>query len=603
MSDYFDDNETGLSEHEPVIPTNYEVNIPTSSAFSLRGKKFADKRRNEEDFPRNRMRADRQTPLIRVAMPLDALDIKELAHSVSLSSTKSPKTANENGFLVSGFGQTEYSQFVKKAEHFLTIHIGKELVGFLLAYGSEGITEPGKEELNMHIKNDLCKNFVLLKQICVSPKAEHRRKGYASLLYRELYARILHYYEHEQSPRPIYTAIVQEPANPVSLAFHKKMGFYKVQDFIPDVDHRPRSICMCDNLERFLGINTTYETRSEANPFYDSRARMDPHCVGIGISMYSIAPPDEHGLFDANVRVVMKWRQPGIEELYPRVQDGSARTEINIQDHSGDRTMIRFPRYDLNKDEVEIEQNYAYIDMNDPHDVITWQQVLRGKFMGIVDNLSLFPADKQELRFAFRMWDNDPDDRCRYFRQLNYADNTPWQLGIKRKVKSLSFCFLAPQIEIEEFAVSRTSRYIVKVDVLRETTYYLRTVAFPMVLITSLSFASLYIDSFGDQVGFNSSLLLTTVAYLFITKDVTPATAEVTLLDVITYGALLLSWMLIMLHFISIEASESQKKLEAWIGLTLCTTTVGAQVCITIFLFVRYKYIMCKSEKLGESCA
>jgi len=176
-------------------------------------------------------------------------------------------------------------------------------------------------------------------------------------------------------------------------------------------------------------------------------------------------------------------------------------------------------------------------------------------------------------------------------------------MGIKRKVKSLSFCFLAPKIENEEFAVSQTSRYIVEVDVLRETTYYLRTVAFPMVLITSLSFASLHIDSFGDQVGFNSSLLLTTVAYLFITKDVTPATAEVTLLDVITYGALLLSWILIMLYFISIQASESQKKLEAWIGLTLCTTTVGAQVCITIFLFVRYKYIMCKSETLGESCA
>jgi len=160
--------------------------------------------------------------------------------------------------------------------------------------------------------------------------------------------------------------------------------------------------------------------------------------------MYSIAPPDEHGLFNANVRVVMKWRQPGIEVMYPRVQDGPARTKINIEDYSADRTILRFPRYDLNKDEVEVEQIYAYIDISDPQDVITWQQVLRGKFIGIVDNLSLFPADKQELRFAFRMWDNDPDDRCRYFRQLHYVDNTSWQLGIKRKVKSLSFSFLAP---------------------------------------------------------------------------------------------------------------------------------------------------------------
>jgi heme/copper-type cytochrome/quinol oxidase subunit 4 len=121
-----------------------------------------------------------------------------------------------------------------------------------------------------------------------------------------------------------------------------------------------------------------------------------------------------------------------------------------------------------------------------------------------------------------------------------------------------------------------------------------------MVLITSLSFASNSIDSFGDQVGFNSSLLLTTVAYLFITKDVTPATAEVTLLDGITYGALLLSWMLIMLHFMSIEESDVQKKREEWIGLALCATTVGIQICLITFLFVRYKYIMYKSEKLGD---
>lgn len=534
-----------------------------------------------------------------MAISLDAKDLKEMAQSVSLSSMNS-KSASDNGFLVSGFRQIEYSQFVKKAEHFLTIHIGTELVGFLLAYGSEEITDPEKEELNMYIKNNLCRNFVLLKQICISPKAEHRRKGYAGLLYRELYARILHYYEHEKSPRPIYTAIVQEPANPVSLAFHQKMGFSKIQEFVPKVDQIPRSIFMCSNLERVLDSITTLETSSEANPFYDSRAATDPHCVGIGVSMYSIAPPDEHGLFNANVRVVMKWRQPGIEVMYPRVQDGPARTKINIEDYSADRTILRFPRYDLNKDEVEVEQIYAYIDISDPQDVITWQQVLRGKFIGIVDNLSLFPADKQELRFAFRMWDNDPDDRCRYFRQLHYVDNTSWQLGIKRKVKSLSFSFLAPQICIDEFAVSRTSRYIFKVEVLRETTYYLRTVALPMVLITSLSFASNSIDSFGDQVGFNSSLLLTMVAYLFITKDVTPATAEVTLLDVITYGALLLSWMLIMLHFMSIEESDVQKKREEWIGLALCATTVGIQICLITFLFVRYKYIMYKSEKLGD---
>jgi len=200
MSDRFVDNghdhDPYFSEYAPDMPPNYEANMPR---FPLRGKEFAERRRNEEDFPRNGLRADRQTPLIRVAISLDAKDLKEMAQSVSLSSMNS-KSASDNGFLVSGFRQIEYSQFVKKAEHFLTIHIGTELVGFLLAYGSEEITDPEKEELNMYIKNNLCRKFVLLKQICISPKAEHRRKGFAGLLYRELYARILHYYEHEKSP-------------------------------------------------------------------------------------------------------------------------------------------------------------------------------------------------------------------------------------------------------------------------------------------------------------------------------------------------------------------------------------------------------------------
>ena len=172
---------------------------------------------------------------------------------------------------------------------------------------------------------------------------------------------------------------------------------------------------------------------------------MDPHCVGIGIITNSISPPDGNSLFDANIRVVMKWRQPGIQDIYPRVDDSEARTNISIEAHTADRTELRFPRYNLNKDNVAQEQNYAYIGKIDPHDVIAWQQVPCGKFMGIVGNLTLFPADKQELRFALRMWGNDPDDRCRYFRQLHYADNTPWQLGITRKVKSLSFSSSLPK--------------------------------------------------------------------------------------------------------------------------------------------------------------
>jgi hypothetical protein len=93
-----------------------------------------------------------------------------------------------------------------------------------------------------------------------------------------------------------------------------------------------------------------------------------------------------------------------------------SRTVIDFDAHTeSPRTLIRLPRYDLNKHEVEQMASYAYIDKNDPHHVITWQRVLRGTFISGLRNLSKFPADVQKLQLIYRMWDNDPDDRCRYF--------------------------------------------------------------------------------------------------------------------------------------------------------------------------------------------
>ena len=188
MAELFIDN--------PINPSTTYTDTE-SMTLNLRTKVGADERRDEEDFPTLETTIDRQTPLIRMAMPTDAKDIEALAKSVALPSMDK-KTAKEKGFLVSGYKRKEYAKFINKAEHFLTLHVGKELVAFLLAYGSEQITDPEKEELNMHIKNELSKGikFVLIKQICVSK--DHRRKRYAELLYKELFARTIHYHENEQ---------------------------------------------------------------------------------------------------------------------------------------------------------------------------------------------------------------------------------------------------------------------------------------------------------------------------------------------------------------------------------------------------------------------
>jgi predicted GNAT superfamily acetyltransferase len=591
MSDNFVDN--------PVERITYKHSTTKSAGmkFPLRTKVDAETRLDEEDVPELEIKIDRTAPLIRIAMRNDAKTLEKLAESVSLSKLPSSTNLAQSGFLVSGFDAKAYTKFINKAEHFLVLHVGSELVGFLLAYGSEHI-DPAKEQLNMHIKDVICRNkkFVLIKQICISPKIEHRRQKYATMLYKELYARILHYYDHESGPRPVYTAIVKIPSNPPSLKFHKSVGFKELpEEFIPDIDHIPRYIYENKDPSGSLDNLTTKESKSESCAFYDSRAMADPHCIGIGVTMYSIGPPDVSGTFKSNVRIVMKWRQEGIEKIYPRKNDGLARTEIKIEDHENDpRTVIRLPRYDLNKDEVDQVSSYAYIDKNDPQDVITWQQVLRGTFSGELRNLILFPADLQELRFTFRIWDNDPDDRCRYFRQLHYADNTAWPLCVKRPMTSLSFAFLAPQAEIDVFEVSQTSRYTFKIPVLRSTSYYLRTVAFPLILISTLSFASNYIDVFEEQIAFNSALLLTTVAYLFITKDVTPDTSVITMLDMITYGSLVLSWALIMIRSVAVFDDITS------ITQFLCIFVTGMQLILYISLYLRYKYFSSTSEQLGD---
>ncbi|KAL3938761.1 MAG: hypothetical protein SGBAC_006389 [Bacillariaceae sp.] len=567
--------------------------------FPLRTKEHAHTRLETEDFPRQHLTVDRETPNIRLARPSDAFDLEQLAQTVSL---KTLKSKIKGGFLVSGFLAKEYSRFIRDAEHFLVLHVRGELVGFLMAYGSEKIKQ--EEELNMHIKTTMCEKFVLIKQICVSSTNNHRRKGYASSLYKELYARILHFYEHEAgAPRPVYAAIVKEPANPASLEFHNKIGFTMREIFIPQKDKRPRYIYENKHPFHSLDRRTSHTTKSENDPMYDSRAMMDPHCVGIGIVIYQIGPPDTTGNFHCTVRTVMKWRQPRIERIYPRnPADVSARTTIDMDKHKSDRTIIRLPRYDLNKDDVDVHHSYAYIHKDDPQDVITWHQVLRGTFFSGLQNVHEFPADVQDLDLVYRMWDNDPDDRCRYFRQLHYADNTAWQLCIKRPIKTIAFRFLAPTAKIEVYETSKTSQYIFVVPVARKTKYYLRTVALPIIMITSLNIATNGFGDFEDQAELNASLLLTTIAYLFITKDVTPETSKVTRLDIITYTALFVSWASIMIRYVSLATvwEETFWISEKKLSFGICVIGVGIQSSFSFYLYIKHKRLIQKSELLGE---
>ena len=128
--------------------------------------------------------------------------------------------------------------------------------------------------------------------------------------------------------------------------------------------------------------------------------------------------------------------------------------------------------------------------------------MLRGTFKCKL-SLHNFPADVQHLPFRFRMWDSDPDDRCRYFRQLHYVDGTPWPICVKGKITSIDSTFLANKVTVGIDPVAETSFLEVVVPCVRKTGYYLRTVAIPLFFISSLAITTVQIpqDDFAARSG------------------------------------------------------------------------------------------------------
>lgn len=177
----------------------------------------------DESTGESEKRKDPETLQIREAQVEDASTINDLANSVALAKLeKEAVDISKTGFLVSGYGPETYADFIKRVDYFFVLEVGGVMRAFLLAYSSEHIID-AKEELNAHIRDTVCSEFVLIKQICTHPDC--MGKGYAQALYSHVYTKIL---EKKESVRPIYTVIVEKPLNPRSISFHEKAGFTQV---------------------------------------------------------------------------------------------------------------------------------------------------------------------------------------------------------------------------------------------------------------------------------------------------------------------------------------------------------------------------------------
>jgi ribosomal protein S18 acetylase RimI-like enzyme len=156
-------------------------------------------------------------------------DIAALAKARSLEQVD-PGTARREGFLVSGYEEDVYRARLAGADHFHVAVDSGALVGFVLAYSNARF---GPDEWLNHAVAAELGRILVIKQVCVA--RDGARRGVGSLLYR-------HVLERWQAG-PVIAAVVADPPNEASAAFHRKHGFTVLTTLTPP-DGRPRNVWM-----------------------------------------------------------------------------------------------------------------------------------------------------------------------------------------------------------------------------------------------------------------------------------------------------------------------------------------------------------------------
>lgn len=165
--------------------------------------------------------ADHTTPEIKAATYADIPEIVKISESYRIDKIQK-ENAVQKGFLVSGFNACDYETFIRQKEIFQIILQDKEIAGFILGYDDVAMDE--KDPVRIEILKRIDKPFFMIKQICIHKKWV--RKGFAGLLYQS--------FIKETKPCPVLAAIVHDPPNEASMAFHTQMGFKPLFEFFPE---------------------------------------------------------------------------------------------------------------------------------------------------------------------------------------------------------------------------------------------------------------------------------------------------------------------------------------------------------------------------------
>lgn len=162
---------------------------------------------------------------VRVASITDAPEIAQIAFDQALTQKTADSLANE-GFLVSGYSASQYERW---ASNILVGEYNGRVGAFLLSFRRNEIpSELQDAERLFEAAGD--DDFLLIKQVAV--QSEVMGTGGGKALY--------HYRLRACHGIPVFAAILLEPRNDRSIAFHAAMGFIRFADFAGP-DGRPRA--------------------------------------------------------------------------------------------------------------------------------------------------------------------------------------------------------------------------------------------------------------------------------------------------------------------------------------------------------------------------
>lgn len=165
---------------------------------------------------------------IRRATPADVAAIAAIQDIVRLGERETAEAARA-GFLATDFTEADYARLVTWADHVYVVEGPGGLEAFLLAYRGERIG--ADDVVGTAIRERIKQPFLYIKQVAVRPDAQ--RQGLARRLYEHLRA--------VAPGRPFAAAIVIDPPNDASSAFHERLGFRRVFD-VASPDGRGRAI-------------------------------------------------------------------------------------------------------------------------------------------------------------------------------------------------------------------------------------------------------------------------------------------------------------------------------------------------------------------------